>query len=96
MFFVYMLRCVDGSYYVGHTDNLEVRISGHNFKMYQCGYTSSRLPVVLVFTQYFGTRNEAFIAERKIKLWTRKKKEALIKSDWNEISRLAKKNFDKR
>ena len=95
MFFVYMLRCNDGTYYVGHTDNLEVRVAGHNYKKYECSYTASRLPVALVFVQTFSSREDTFAAKHKIKGWSRKKKEALIKGDWNEISKLAKKYFNK-
>ena len=91
-FWVYMLKCKDNSYYVGHTDNIEKRISEHKNKKYCC-YTASRLPVQVVFVQMFNLRNSAFAAERKIKKWSRKKKEALIKKDWDEISRLAKKIF---
>lgn len=65
-FFVYILKCRDGSYYTGHTDNIEQRMSQHASKTLPC-YTSNRLPVQLVFTQRFPTREEAFDAERKIK-----------------------------
>ncbi|KMQ49644.1 tRNA:Cm32/Um32 methyltransferase [Chitinispirillum alkaliphilum] len=46
----------------------------------------------MVFQQAFNTRDEAFRAEMRIKGWSRKKKEALIRSDWDEISALSKKN----
>jgi predicted GIY-YIG superfamily endonuclease len=94
-FYVYMLRCSDGSYYVGHTDNIEARISQHQQGLIKNCYTSTRLPVELVFHQDFSNRDEAFAAERKIKGWSRKKKEALIKKDWQLISLLAKKTFSK-
>ena len=87
-FFVYMLRCVDGSFYAGHTDNIEKRISEHEQGAYCC-YTRSRLPVTVVFLQTFTSRDAAFAAERQIKGWSRAKKEALIKKDWNKISILA-------
>ena len=93
-FFVYILKCSDGAYYVGHTEDLGKRISEHQLGTYG-GYTSKRRPVKLVFAQSFNLRDQAFTAERKIKKWTRAKKEALIKSDWNEISRLSKKKFKK-
>ena len=88
-FYVYMLRCSDDSYYIGHTDDIEKRISEHIAGTYPCCYTKSRLPVEAVFIQGFGTRYEALTAERQIKRWSRAKKEALIKQDWNEISLLA-------
>ena len=91
-FYVYILKCSDNSYYVGHTDNIESRISKHVAGEYE-GYTSSRRPVKVVFLQPCASRYEALVAERKIKGWSRKKKEALIAGDWNKVSDLAKKQF---
>ena len=88
-FWVYMLLCNDKSYYIGHTDNLEKRISQHVFGEVK-GYTSTRLPVTLVFSEEFTSRYDALLRERQIKGWGRKKKEALIRGDWHEVSRLAK------
>jgi putative endonuclease len=88
-FWVYILKCKDGSYYTGHTDNLEQRISQHQYRYFQTCYTASRLPVELVFSQSFTSREEALISERQIKGWSRKKKEAMILGDWGEVSRLA-------
>ena len=88
-FLFYILKCNDGSYYMGHTDNLEKRIGEHQSGA--CGgYTSTRLPVQLVFSQDFPTREEALASERQIKGWSRKKKEAMMRGDWNEVSRLAR------
>lgn len=53
------------------------------------GYTSTRLPVMLAWSQAFASREEALAAERQIKGWSRAKKEALIREDWREIQRLA-------
>ncbi len=80
-FYVYIVRCIDGSYYTGHTDNLERRITEHNDGKCE-GYTSKRLPVKLVFAEAFGTRAEAIDAEFKIKPWSRKKKQILINEGW--------------
>ena len=88
-FWVYILKCADNTYYTGHTDNLEKRIGEHQTGEVE-GYTSTRLPVVLVFAQEFPSREEAFLSERRIKGWGRKKKEALIRWDWAEVSRLAR------
>ena len=91
-FYVYILKCGDGSLYVGHTDDLERRLGEH--KSGQCfGYTSMRLPVELVFVRSFATRDDAFKYERTIKNWSKKKKEALINCDWNALSEAAKKKF---
>ena len=88
-FWVYMLLCRDGSYYIGHTDNLEKRIPEHNEGVIK-SYTFSRLPVKLVWSQTFMTRQEALDSERQIKGWSRAKKKALIHGDWEEIKKLAK------
>ena len=88
-FWVYILVCRDGSYYTGHTDNLEKRLAEHMSGELK-GYTSARLPVKLVFSQEFSTREEAFESERRIKGWSRKKKEAMIHGNWGEVSRLAR------
>jgi predicted GIY-YIG superfamily endonuclease len=88
-FWVYILRCADGSYYTGHTDDLELRIAKHQAGEI-VGYTQTRLPVVLVFSEECSSRNDAFVRERQLKGWSRKKKEALIRGDWSEISRLAR------
>jgi len=87
--YCYILKCADGSYYAGHTDNLEQRIAEHVAGI-SSGYTFTRRPVVLVWSQEFPTRHEALAAERQIKGWSRAKKEALIRGDWQEISRLAR------
>lgn len=92
-FYVYILKCSDGSYYVGHTDDLDNRLHEHYMGTVPC-YTSKKLPVKLVYNEIFSTRDDAFNAERKIKKWSRKKKEALIEQNWNKVSESAKKKFD--
>jgi putative endonuclease len=88
MFGVYILRCADGSYYTGRTDDLERRMA--QYKAGECsGYTATRLPVECVWSQETATREEALSAERQIKGWSRLKKEAMIRGDWAEVSRLA-------
>ena len=88
-FYAYMLRCRDGSYYVGHTDNIELRLAQHNDGTFE-GYTSRRRPVTLVWCDMFMTRDDAFWIERKLKGWSRAKKEALISGDWELIKVLAR------
>ncbi len=91
-FYVYIIKCCDSSYYTGHTDNIEKRIYEHKYKKYD-SYTSSRLPIEVVYVQTFASRDAAFVAERRIKGWTRKKKEALIAKKWNNLRKYAKKKF---
>lgn len=88
-FWVYMLRCADGSYYTGHTDDLHRRIGEHENPETAC-YTQSRRPVTVVFTEEFVSREEALAMELRIKGWSRRKKEALMEGDWIEIGRLAR------
>lgn len=92
-FWTYLLRCNDGSYYAGHTDNLEVRLAQHHSGALG-GYTAKRLPVTLVWSENFATRDDAFAAERRIKGWSRAKKEALIAGDWARVSRLSRKKSE--
>jgi putative endonuclease len=89
--FVYMLRCADKSYYVGSAtgDDLTIRIAQHQSGTYQ-GYTWSRRPVVLVWSEHFEQITDAIAVERQIKGWSRAKKEALIKTDWASLQRLAR------
>jgi putative endonuclease len=89
-FWVYILRCADNSYYTGHTDNLENRIGEHQTGAITSCYTYPRRPLELVFSQDFPTRLEALASEQQIKGWSRKKKEAMMRGDWAEVSRLAK------
>ncbi|WP_372730501.1 GIY-YIG nuclease family protein [Novosphingobium sp.] len=88
-FYAYLLRCSDGSYYAGHTDDLEVRFAQHQSGLME-GYTAKRRPVVLAWTEMFSTRDEDFAAERKLKGWSRAKKEALIAGDWDRVRMLAR------
>ncbi len=88
-FWTYILLCSDGSYYTGHTDNLEPRIASHQRGEID-GYTKTRRPVVLKWSQDFSERIDALEAERRIKGWSRPKKEALIAGDWERVSRLAR------
>ena len=88
--YLYMLRCADGSYYVGTTrKSLEERIGEHNAGLHG-GYTATRRPVTLVFSQHFETITDAVAAERQVKGWSRAKKEAMIKGEWSRLPELAK------
>ncbi len=87
--FVYILRCSDGSYYTGSTRaSLEDRVTQHNTGSFD-GYTACRRPVKLVFHQEFDRITDANAAERQVKNWSRAKKEALIRGDFESLRRLA-------
>jgi putative endonuclease len=89
--FVYILRCSDRSYYVGTAsgNDLTKRIFEHKTGSYP-GYTWSRRPVELVWSEHFERITDAIAVERKIKGWSRAKKEALIESDWPSVQSLAR------
>ena len=79
-YFTYMLRCADTSYYVGHTDDLDVALAQHRDGT-RDEYTAKRLPVELAWSAPFADRDAAFAAERRLKGWSRAKREALIAGD---------------
>jgi tRNA/rRNA methyltransferase len=87
-FWVYILRCADGSYYTGHTDNVEKRFAQHESGAIR-GYTYTRRPVELVWADDCPSRAEALSFEIQVKNWSRKKKEALIAADWDRLKRFA-------
>ena len=91
-FWAYMLRCSNGAYYAGHSDDLETRLAAHQMGSVG-GYTSKHRPVKLVWFQEFPDRDSAFAAERQIKGWSRVKKEALIAGDWDGVQVLTRKLF---
>ena len=87
---VYILRCADNSYYVGHTTDLELRLAEHQAGE-GGGWTKGRLPVQLVFSQEMPDKDQAFLVERQLKGWSTAKKEALIAGEWDLLRWLAKK-----
>lgn len=87
-FYVYILECNDGSLYVGHTDDIERRISAHELRHFPDCYTAKRLPVKVIYVEAFASRGEALEAERKIKKWSRAKKQAFIDQDFDLFKKL--------
>ena len=88
--FVYILRCSDGSYYVGSArGSLERRVAEHNAGAFG-GYTATRRPVTLVYSQDFDRITDVVEAERKLKGWSRAKKEALISGDFEKLKELSR------
>jgi putative endonuclease len=86
---MYILECADGSYYTGSTTNLELRLAQH-----QAGeganHTKKRLPVKLVYYEFFQRIQDAFYREKQVQGWSRKKKEALIKGDYELLKELSR------
>jgi len=89
---MYILRCADGSTYVGSTWDLERRLVEHQTGL-GGDFTSKRLPVELAYSAEFERVEDAWRWEKQVQNWSRAKREALIAGDWDELSRVAKKRF---
>jgi putative endonuclease len=88
--YLYVVKCSDGSFYVGTTrTSLDVRIAQHNAGTFP-GYTQSRRPVELLFSEWFDRITDAIAAERKLKGWSRAKKLAFVRGDFASVKKLAK------
>ena|SRR5687767_9249751 len=86
--YVYILLCSNGKYYTGSTTDLQKRLAEHKEG---CGsnFTRKYLPFKLVYVETFNTVDLAFAREKQIQGWSRKKKEALIRSDFNSLKRFS-------
>jgi putative endonuclease len=89
MYYIYILKCADDSYYVGFTTNLISRMKQHNDKTGGT-YTGIRTPVQLVYKEEHKLEYKARNREKQLKGWTRQKKEALIKGDKKLLIELSK------
>jgi putative endonuclease len=88
-YYVYILRCSDGSFYVGITNDINRRLVEHNKGKDRSTYTYSRRPVKVVFTQEFNDVEQAIRFEKKIKKWSKSKKEALVLGDFELLQSLS-------
>ncbi len=93
IYYVYILKCSDNTYYTGFTSNLEKRLSEHKSGRHQDSYTFFRRPVNLVFYAEFTDPNMAIASEKQIKKWSKVKKEALINNEFEKLPNLSKKKF---
>jgi predicted GIY-YIG superfamily endonuclease len=89
MAFAYIVQCSDGSYYSGSTRDLEHRMWQHNFSDEGAAYTRRRRPVVLVWQAAFEHIGAAYAVEKQIQGWSRAKREALIRGDFDSLPDLA-------
>ena len=94
MGYTYILKCSDGSFYTGSTIDLDQRLKEHQNGS-GANYTSTRLPVELIYFEEYERIDEAFLREKQIQGWTRRKKEALIEGRLQDLPVLAKKVFKK-
>ncbi|PVX51842.1 putative endonuclease [Balneicella halophila] len=93
IFYVYILRCSDGSYYTGVTSDIENRLLEHQTGFHKDSYTYKRRPVELVFYTDFSDINMAIEKEKQLKKWSRLKKGALIDGKFEDLVNLSKKDF---
>ncbi len=89
MWYLYILKCGDGSLYTGVTPDLQRRIKSHNDGS-GGRYTRCRLPVSLIYSESYSTKSEALKRELQVKGWSKKKKLALIHQDLERLKRLSK------
>jgi predicted GIY-YIG superfamily endonuclease len=89
---VYIIRCADGSYYIGSTRDLEKRLRAHE-EGKAATYTARRRPLYLAYSERHGTMEAARRRELQIKRWTRKKKEALISGNVEGLKAMGKKRI---
>ena len=95
-YYVYIVLFIDGSYYIGVTNDLNRRMYEHNNKNDPFSYTNSRKPVILLYYEVYLSPMEAIRREKQIKKWGRAKKEALISGDIDSLKSLSKKVFRNR
>ena len=93
VYYVYILSCVDNTYYTGITSNLTQRLEDHTHRKYLNSYTAKRQPVTLAFYCTFTEVSIAISTEKQIKKWSQAKKLALINGEYEKLPNLAKKNF---
>jgi tRNA/rRNA methyltransferase len=89
MYHVYILRCRDNSFYIGHTGDLNARLEAHNAG-HGAAHTFKHRPVELIYFETYPSRLTAIRRERQLKKWTRKKKEALIRGDLETLRSLSR------
>ena len=89
-YFVYMLLCADGKYYVGMTNDLQRRLAEHEGGKDREAFTYSRRPVKMLYSQEFQWVQHAIAWEKQLKKWSAAKKEALVRGDFDSIAALAK------
>lgn len=85
---MYILKCSNGNYYTGSTNNLELRLQQHK-NGEGSNYTKKYLPVELVYFEEYQRIDIAFYREKQIQGWSRKKKKALINGIENNLHKLS-------
>jgi putative endonuclease len=93
-YYVYILKCADKTYYTGITSKLDKRLKEHQSAIHKTSYTAQRLPVKLEWYALFSEPEKAIQFEKRIKKWSRAKKQALIAGVYDDLIGLGKKKFN--
>lgn len=96
IYYAYILKCADNSYYTGVTNDIEERFRQHQSGYDERSYTYSRRPVELVFQYEFNDIHQAIAFEKQVKGWNRKKKEAIINGEWDKLPELSMNSIKKK
>jgi putative endonuclease len=88
-YYVYMLRCFDGTFYVGVTNDITRRFGEHCSGYDPKSYTHTRRPLRLVYADEFQWVDEAIAFEKRLKGWSHKKKRTFADRDWPLLKRLS-------
>ena len=89
LYYVYMLRCFDGTFYTGITNDIVRRYAEHCAGSDVHSYTAPRRPLRLVYAGEFARPDDAIAFEKRLKSWSHKKKRAFAERDWPLLKRLA-------
>ena len=90
LYYAYMLRCFDGTFYVGMTSDIEQRFTDHCSGRYPDCYTYNRRPLKLVHVSEFQWVHDAIAFEKKLKSWNHRKKRAFAERDWDALKRYSR------
>jgi putative endonuclease len=84
---MYILLCSDGSYYTGSTNDINRRFDQHQSGL-GANHTKKRLPVELIYSEEYSRVSTAFYREKQVQGWSRRKKQALIRGEYEKLPEL--------
>jgi putative endonuclease len=91
VYYVYILRCADDSFYIGSAEDLDTRVRAHNDGR-GAAYTFKHRPVHLVYSEAIGSETAAVKRERQLKRWSQGKKQALVEGNLKRLKQLSKRH----
>jgi putative endonuclease len=89
-YYVYAIRCFDGSFYVGVTNDIDRRFHEHQSELLPRAYTHGRGPLKLVHVSEFTWIHDAINFEKKLKSWSHRKKRAFIDNDFKALKQYSR------